>query len=107
MSIAELLIKYAHMLTFNNPTLTIYDNLKMMIDNLDIDYDDKPVVIHDTIISYFEHNRVNRPNVDDTFGLFGITDEAYRSCECLKHEYERCVEYQTLIHSDGSPTDIV
>ena len=106
-SIAEVIIYYAELLHFNVDDVSAQEYISNMLEYMGVDYDDRDVVINDIIVSYFEHNRRNKPNYDGTFGLFGITETQYNESTCLNDEYEYFLGNQTRLHGEIKDGDIV
>ena len=106
-SIAEVIIYYAELLHFNVDDVSAQEYTSNMLEYMGVDYDDRDVVINDIIVSYFEHNRRNKPNYDGTFGLFGITETQYNESTCLNDEYEYFLGNQTRLHGEIKDGDIV
>lgn len=106
-SIAEVIIYYAQLLHFNVDDISAQEYVSNMLEYMGVDHDDRDVVINDIIVSYFEHNRRNRPNFDGTFGLFGITESQYNDSTCLNDEYEFFLGNQTRLHGSIKDGDIV
>ncbi|NCB96608.1 MAG: hypothetical protein EOM35_09210 [Negativicutes bacterium] len=106
-SIAEVIIYYAELLHFNVDDVSTQEYISNMLEYMGVDYDDRDVVINDIIVSYFEHNRRNKPNYDGTFGLFGITETQYNESTCLNDEYEFFLGNQTRLHGEIKDGDIV
>ena len=106
-SIAEVIIYYAELLHFNVDDVSAQEYISNMLEYIGVDYDDRDVVINDIIVSYFEHNRRNKPNYDGTFGLFGITETQYNESTCLNDEYEFFLGNQTRLHGEIKDGDIV
>ena len=106
-SIAEVIIYYAQLLHFNVDDISAQEYASNMLEYMGIDHDDRDVVINDIIVSYFEHNRRNKPNYDGTFGLFGITESQYNDSTCLNDEYEFFLGNQTRLHGSIKDGDIV
>ena len=106
-SIAEVIIYYAELLHFNVDDVSAQEYISNMLEYMGVDYDDRDVVINDIIVSYFEHNRRNKPNYDGTFGLFGITETQYNESTCLNDEYEFFLGNQTRLHGEIKDGDIV
>ena len=106
-SIAEVIIYYAQLLHFNVYDVSTQEYASNMLEYMGVDYDDRDVVINDIIVSYFEHNRRNKPNYDGTFGLFGITESQYNESTCLNDEYEFFLGNQTRLYGEIKDGDIV
>ena len=106
-SIAEVILYYAELLHFNVDDVSAQEYASNMLEYMGVDYDDRDVVINDIIVSYFEHNRRNKPNYDGTFGLFGITESQYNVSTCLNDEYEFFLGNQTRLHGEIKDGDIV
>lgn len=106
-SIAEVIIYYAQLLHFNVDDISAQEYISNMLEYMDVDYDDRDVVINDIIVSYFEHNRTHKPNFDGTFGLFGITESQYADSTCINEEYEFFLGNQTRLHGEIKDGDIV
>ena len=106
-SIAEVILYYAELLHFNVDDVSAQEYASNMLEYMGVDYDDRDVVINDVIVSYFEHNRRNKPNYDGTFGLFGITETQYNESTCLNDEYEFFLGNQTRLHGEIKDGDIV
>ena len=106
-SIAEVIIYYAELLHFNVDDVSAQEYISNMLEYMGVDYDDRDVVINDIIVSYFEHNRRNKPNYDGTFGLFGITETQYNESTCLNDEYEYFLGNQTRLYGVIKDGDIV
>ena len=106
-SIAEVIIYYAELLHFNVDDVSAQEYASNMLEYMGVDHDDRDVVINDIIVSYFEHNRRNKPNYDGTFGLFGITESQYNDSTCLNDEYEFFLGNQTRLYGSIKDGDIV
>lgn len=105
-SILEVILYYAGKLS-EESDVTIESVIENILENMGFDYDDRDVVINDIIISYFEHNRRDRPNADGTFGIFGITQTQYDECLSLFDEYQCCLKNYIDLYSDSTSGDIV
>ena len=106
-SIAEVILYYAELLNYNVDDVSAQEYTYNMLEYMGVDYDDRDVVINDIIVSYFEHNRRNKPNYDGTFGLFGITETQYNESTCLNDEYEYFLGNQTRLYGEIKDGDIV
>ena len=106
-SIAEVILYYAELLNYNVDDVSAQEYTYNMLEYMGVDYDDRDVVINDIIVSYFEHNRRNKPNYDGTFGLFGITETQYNESTCLNDEYEFFLGNQTRLYGEIKDGDIV
>ena len=92
-SIGEMIIYYAKQLDFSTGKAgTTEQFADMMVETLglDLEYDEDPV-INDTILSFVERHRLGKANIDGTYGLFHITEEAYKESQSLWHEHNRLV----------------
>ncbi len=92
-SIGEMIIYYAKQLDFaTGKAGTTEQFADMMVETLglDLEYDEDPV-INDTILSFVERHRLGKANIDGTYGLFHITEEAYKESQSLWHEHNRLV----------------
>lgn len=92
-SIGEMIIYYAKQLDFaTGKAGTTEQFADMMVETLglDLEYDEDPV-INDTILSFVERHRLGKANIDGTYGLFHITEEAYKESPSLWHEHNRLV----------------
>lgn len=90
-SVAEVMLYYAEQLDFHVNKNT-EESIRFMIDNMGFERDDHDVVINDTIVAYFGHGRVNRPNALDGFGLFNLDAEIYNETQHLHHEFNKYLE---------------
>ena len=106
-SIAEVILYYAELLNYNVDDISAQEYASNMLEYMGVDHDDRDVVINDIIVSYFEHNRRNKPNFDGTFGLFGITESQYNESTCLNDEYEYFLGNQTRLYGEIKDGDIV
>ena len=106
-SIAEVILYYAELLNYNVDDVSAQEYASNMLEYMGVDHDDRDVVINDIIVSYFEHNRRNKPNYDGTFGLFGITETQYNESTCLNDEYEYFLGNQTRLYGEIKDGDIV
>ena len=106
-SIAEVILYYAELLNYKVDDVSAQEYASNMLEYMGVDYDDRDVVINDIIVSYFEHNRRNKPNYDGTFGLFGITETQYNESTCLNDEYEYFLGNQTRLYGVIKDGDIV
>ena len=106
-SIAEVILYYAELLNYNVDDVSAQEYASNMLEYMGVDHDDRDVVINDIIVSYFEHNRRNKPNYDGTFGLFGITETQYNESTCLNDEYEYFLGNQTRLYGVIKDGDIV
>lgn len=87
-SIGEMIIYYAKQLDFSTGKAgTTEQFADMMVETLglDLEYDEDPV-INDTILSFVERHRLGKANIDGTYGLFHISEEAYKESQSLWHE---------------------
>ena len=92
-SIGEMIIYYAKQLDFaTSKSGTTEQFADMMVETLglDLEYDEDPV-IHDTIVSFVERHRLGKSNVDGTYGLFHITEEAYKESQSMWHEHNKLI----------------
>lgn len=92
-SIGEMIIYYAKQLDFSTGKAgTTEQFADMMVETLglDLEYDEDPV-INDTILSFVERHRLGKANIDGTYGLFHISEEAYKESLSLWHEHNRLV----------------
>lgn len=92
-SIGEMIIYYAKQLDFSTGKAgTTEQFADMMVETLglDLEYDEDPV-INDTILSFVERHRLGKANVDGTYGLFHITEEAYKESQSLWHELNHLI----------------
>ena len=88
-SIGEMIIYYAKQLDFSTGKAgTTEQFADMMVETLglDLEYDEDPV-INDTILSFVERHRLGKANIDGTYGLFHISEEAYKESQSLWHEH--------------------
>lgn len=106
-SIAEVILYYAHMSNYHVGERSVEDYAHECIDYLQIDHDDRDVVINDVIISFFEHDRAYKPNYDGTYGIFGLPESQYRDAKCLNDEWEFFISNQTKLYGDVTSEDIV
>lgn len=92
-SIGEMIIYYAKQLDFaTGKAGTTEQFADMMVETLglDLEYDEDPV-INDTILSFVERHRLGKANIDGTYGLFHITEEAYKESQSLWHEHNHLI----------------
>lgn len=92
-SIGEMIIYYAKQLDFaTGKAGTTEQFADMMVETLglDLEYDEDPV-INDTILSFVERHRLGKANIDGTYGLFHISEEAYKESNSLWHEHNRLI----------------
>lgn len=92
-SIGEMIIYYAKQLDFSTSKAgTTEQFADMMVETLglDLEYDEDPV-INDTILSFVERHRLGKANIDGTYGLFHITEEAYKESQSLWHEHNHLI----------------
>lgn len=92
-SIGEMIIYYAKQLDFSTGKAgTTEQFADMMVETLglDLEYDEDPV-INDTILSFVERHRLGKANIDGTYGLFHITEEAYKESLSLWHEHNHLI----------------
>lgn len=92
-SIGEMIIYYAKQLDFaTGKAGTTEQFADMMVETLglDLEYDEDPV-INDTILSFVERHRLGKANIDGTYGLFHITEEAYKESNSLWHEHNHLI----------------
>lgn len=92
-SIGEMIIYYAKQLDFSTGKAgTTEQFADMMVETLglDLEYDEDPV-INDTILSFVERHRLGKANIDGTYGLFHISEEAYKESPSLWHEYNHLI----------------
>ena len=92
-SIGEMIIYYAKQLDFSTGKAgTTEQFADMMVETLglDLEYDEDPV-INDTILSFVECHRLGKANVDGTYGLFHISEEAYKESQSLWHEHNHLI----------------
>ena len=92
-SIGEMIIYYAKQLDFSTGKAgTTEQFADMMVETLglDLEYDEDPV-INDTILSFVERHRLGKANIDGTYGLFHITEEAYKESNSLWHEHNHLI----------------
>lgn len=92
-SIGEMIIYYAKQLDFSTGKAgTTEQFADMMVETLglDLEYDEDPV-INDTILSFVERHRLGKPNIDGTYGLFHISEEAYKESQSLWHEHNHLI----------------
>lgn len=92
-SIGEMIIYYAKQLDFSTGKAgTTEQFADMMVETLglDLEYDEDPV-INDTILSFVERHRLGKANIDGTYGLFHITEEAYKESQSLWHEHNHLI----------------
>ena len=92
-SIGEMIIYYAKQLDFaTGKAGTTEQFADMMVETLglDLEYDEDPV-INDTILSFVERHRLGKANIDGTYGLFHITEEAYKESASLWHEHNHLI----------------
>lgn len=91
-SIGEAIIHYAMRLQFSTNIGTVEQYADWILDTMGLDLQsDLDPVINDTIISFFEHHRHNKPNADGTYGLFHIPEEEYKESLTLWHEHNHAV----------------
>lgn len=94
-SIGEMIIYYAKQLDFSTGKAgTTEQFADMMVETLglDLEYDEDPV-INDTILSFVERHRLGKANIDGTYGLFHISEEAYKESQSLWHEHNHLISY--------------
>lgn len=92
-SIGEMIIYYAKQLDFaTGKAGTAEQFADMMVETLglDLEYDEDPV-INDTILSFVERHRLGKANIDGTYGLFHITEDAYKESQSLWHEHNHLI----------------
>lgn len=92
-SIGEMIIYYAKQLDFSTGKAgTTEQFADMMVETLglDLEYDEDPV-INDTILSFVERHRLGKANIDSTYGLFHISEEAYKESQSLWHEHNHLI----------------
>lgn len=92
-SIGEMIIYYAKQLDFSTGKAgTTEQFADMMVETLglDLEYDEDPV-INDTILSFVERHRLGKANIDGTYGLFHITEDAYKESNSLWHEHNHLI----------------
>lgn len=92
-SIGEMIIYYAKQLDFaTGKAGTTEQFADMMVETLglDLEYDEDPV-INDTILSFVERHRLGKANIDGTYGLFHISEEAYKESQSLWHEHNHLI----------------
>lgn len=92
-SIGEMIIYYAKQFDFaTGKAGTTEQFADMMVETLglDLEYDEDPV-INDTILSFVERHRLGKANIDGTYGLFHITEEAYKESASLWHEHNHLI----------------
>nr|DAR78753.1 MAG TPA: ATPase [Caudoviricetes sp.] len=92
-SIGEMIIYYAKQLDFaTGKAGTAEQFADMMVETLglDLEYDEDPV-INDTILSFVERHRLGKANIDGTYGLFHISEEAYKESNSLWHEHNHLI----------------
>ena len=92
-SIGEMVIYYAKQVAFATGKAGTEEQFAdMMVETLglDLEYDEDPV-INDTIISFVERHRLGKANIDGTYGLFHITEEAYKESASLWHEHNHLI----------------
>lgn len=92
-SIGEMIIYYAKQLDFaTSKSGTTEQFADMMVETLglDLEHDEDPV-INDTIISFVEHHRFGKSNIDGTYGLFHISEEEYKASQSLWHEHNHLI----------------
>lgn len=92
-SIGEMIIYYAKQLDFaTGKAGTTEQFADMMVETLGLalEYDEDPV-INDTILSFVERHRLGKANIDGTYGLFHITEEAYKESQSLWHEHNHLI----------------
>lgn len=100
-SIGEAIIYYATRLQFATNIGTVEQYADWILDTMGLDLkSDLDPVIHDTIISFFEHHRQGKANADGTYGLFHIPEEEYNESNTLWHEHNHAV---SLIVDDKMP----
>lgn len=92
-SIGEMIIYYAKQLdvaTGKAGTTEQFADMMVETLGLDLEYDEDPV-INDTILSFVERHRLGKANIDGTYGLFHITEEAYKESQSLWHEHNHLI----------------
>lgn len=92
-SIGEMIIYYAKQLDFSTGKAgTTEQFADMMVETLglDLEYDEDPV-INDTILSFVERHRLGKANIDGTYGLFHISEEAYKESQSLWYEHNHLI----------------
>lgn len=92
-SIGEMIIYYAKQLDFSTGKAgTTEQFADMMVETLglDLEYYEDPV-INDTILSFVERHRLGKANIDGTYGLFHISEEAYKESQSLWHEHNHLI----------------
>lgn len=95
----EVLLYCANKLNFNVDTLSVPDIIHMMIEYMGIDYDDDDIIVNDVIMSFMGHDRYGKPNYDNTYGLFGITEAQYAEANTMLEELNFSIENNTRLLS--------
>ena len=88
-SVAEAILEYADRLSTDTGDIgTVQEFAGWIVETLGLDFEsDIDPVIHDTLVSYIEHDRGSkRANDDGTYGLFHISKEDYDKAESLYRE---------------------
>lgn len=93
-SIGELLIWFAENLHVEGGKKSATEYLKFIFDKMSIEFEDFDAITHDTFISYLESGRTNKPNYDDTFGMFGLPKSDYDDSKSLWDEYNKRIEHE-------------
>ena len=85
-SVAEAILEFADRLSTDTGDVgTVQEFAGWIVDTIGLDFEsDIDPVIHDTLVSYIEHDRGSkRANDDGTYGLFHISKEDYDNSESL------------------------
>lgn len=85
-SVAEAILEFADRLSTDTGDVgTVQEFAGWIVDTLGLDFEsDIDPVIHDTLVSYIEHDRGSkRSNDDGTYGLFHISKKDYDNSESL------------------------
>lgn len=91
-SVAEALLEYSQIIADSLYRVSTEQVAGWLIETIGLDFEsDIDPVIHDTLISFIEHDRAHRPNADDTYGLFHIDLDQYNECEALYNEMNVCI----------------
>ena len=88
-SVAEAILEYADRLSTDTGDVgTVQEFAGWIVETLGLDFEsDIDPVIHDTLVSYIEHDRGSKSaNDDGTYGLFHISKKDYDNAESLYRE---------------------
>lgn len=95
-SVTEAILEYSQIIADALYGVSAEQVAGWIVETIGLDFEsDIDPVIHDTLISFIEHDRAHRPNSDGTYGLFHIDLEQYNECEALYNEMNVCI-YEIL-----------